>query len=277
MFITRTISGAVMLGLSVLFIILGGIPLAGVTMLLSVGAYYEMTKALFGKRKFNALTVFGYIAIAAYYVAVAVAPEPVWLLMVVVFAITLFLAIYVVSFPKYDVNDTMQAIFAFVYGPLLLSFLPLTRGLENGKYIVWMIYISSWGYDTCAYLVGVTTAKTCGNHKIFPKLSPKKSLEGIIGGVVGAALIALLYGNLVMKKYTDIPNVQWMCVIMAAVGALIAQVGDLAASAVKRNKEIKDYSKLIPGHGGILDRFDSMMFTAPITYFLALLLLSVNG
>ena len=276
MFITRTISGAVLVLVSFLFIWLGGPFIAGFAMLLSIGAFYEMTKALgtFKEKPFNALTVWGYISIIAYYILVAFSVDRMWLVICIALSVILLLSVYVLSFPKYDVNEVMGAAFAYIYAPLMLSFLPLTRYLENGKLIVWIIYVCAWGYDTCAYLVGVSTAKTVGNHKIFPKLSPKKSLEGIIGGVIGAALLTLLYGKLAMGNISGISESSGMFLIIGAVGALIAQLGDLAASAVKRNKNIKDYSHLIPGHGGILDRFDSIIFTAPVTYLLYVLLIS---
>ena len=104
-----------------------------------------------------------------------------------------------------------------------------------------------------------------------PKLSPKKSVEGGIGGVAGAALIAVLYGLAINHWGNADVNVLSFAVIGAA-GGMISQVGDLGASAIKRNYGIKDYGKLIPGHGGILDRFDSVIFTAPIIYYLAVLI-----
>ena len=277
MFLTRLISGAVLLILSFTFIYFGGYALAGICLLLSVTAYHEMMKALHkGDKKYlDALSIFGYIAIVIYYALLAFTNQTTLLCMAVVFSIIIFLTIYVLFFPKFVVEEVMGSIFAYLYAPLMLSFVYLTRELTNGSYIVWMIFISSWGYDTCAYCVGMLTGKTIGNHKCFPKLSPKKSYEGLIGGVIGAALIAWLYGHFYMGVHvTDIPNLEWMLAIIAAVGAFIAQVGDLAASAVKRNKDIKDYGNCIPGHGGVLDRFDSMIFTAPITYFLAVLLLN---
>ena len=106
-----------------------------------------------------------------------------------------------------------------------------------------------------------------------PKLSPKKSIEGAVGGVVGAALLGAAYAAILNRTVavTGAGVVQYA--IICAVGALISMVGDLAASAIKRNHEIKDYGNLIPGHGGILDRFDSVIFTAPIIYYMAIMLL----
>ena len=135
----------------------------------------------------------------------------------------------------------------------MLSCIYETRSLEGGKYLVWLIFLCSWGCDTCAYCVGMLF----GKHKMAPVLSPKKSIEGAVGGVLGAALLGAIYAA-ATGAYNPNP----------AHTPLISMVGDLAASAIKRNFEIKDYGKLIPGHGGILDRFDSVIFTAPIIFYL---------
>ena len=115
-----------------------------------------------------------------------------------------------------------------------------------------------------AYCVGMLI----GKHKMAPVLSPKKSVEGGIGGIVGAALIGVLYALAINKWGGAGVGVAEFAIIGAAGGA-ISQIGDLAASAIKRNYNIKDYGKLIPGHGGILDRFDSVIITAPLIYFLS--------
>ena len=158
----------------------------------------------------------------------------------------------------------MACFFAIVYVAVMLSFIYLTRMLPNGQYHVWLIFLCSWGCDTCAYCVGMLI----GKHKMAPVLSPKKSVEGAVGGVIGAALLGTVYG-----AATGGPMMEYA--LICAVGALISMVGDLAASAIKRNQEIKDYGTLIPGHGGILDRFDSVIFTAPVIYFLAKTVLGI--
>lgn len=112
-----------------------------------------------------------------------------------------------------------------------------------------------------------------GKHKLAPVLSPKKSIEGAVGGVVGAGLVGALFGWLVLERVFADQNITWIAAVICAAGAVISQVGDLAASGIKRNHNIKDYGKLIPGHGGIMDRFDSVLFTAPIIYYLAILLI----
>ena len=115
--------------------------------------------------------------------------------------------------------------------------------------------------------------KLIGRKKIFPVLSPKKSLEGCIGGVLGTALLGWLYGYFFVEKAFPDRSIAWVMALICAAGAVMSMVGDLAASAVKRNMVIKDYGNLIPGHGGIMDRFDSMIVTAPMTYFLTVLML----
>ena len=145
----------------------------------------------------------------------------------------------------------------------------MTRELELGIYFVWLILISAWGCDTCAYAVGMLI----GKKKIFPNLSPKKSLEGCIGGVAGAMIIGALYGHFFVEASFPERSVAWIIALICGFGALCSMVGDLAASGIKRNAGIKDYGNLIPGHGGIMDRFDSMIVTAPLVYFMAAFLL----
>ena len=175
------------------------------------------------------------------------------------------MAVYVFTYPKYQAGQVMTTFFGFFYVAVMLSCVYLTRMLPNGIYYIWLIFLCSWGCDTCAYCVGMLI----GRHKLAPVLSPKKSIEGAVGGVVGAALLTLIYG-FALKGAMGIPAAQvYVMAGISAAGALVSMVGDLAASAIKRNYEIKDYGKLIPGHGGILDRFDSVIFTAPIIFFLA--------
>ena len=146
---------------------------------------------------------------------------------------------------------------------VMLSYIYQIRVLPGGAFTVWLVFICSWGCDTCAYCVGMLF----GKHKLAPVLSPGKSVEGALGGIVGSALVGALYAYFLVEKVVSEQEVTWVFVLISAAGAVISQVGDLAASAIKRNHDIKDYGHLIPGHGGILDRFDSMLFTAPAIYF----------
>ena len=161
--------------------------------------------------------------------------------------------------------ESLLAFFGIVYVAVMLSYVYQIRVLKNGVYLAFLVFICSWGCDTCAYCVG----KTMGKHKMAPVLSPKKSVEGAVGGVLGTALLTVLYAFIFrVQMGLEVRGIIVLAVISAVAG-LISMVGDLTASAIKRNYDIKDYGTLIPGHGGIMDRFDSMMITAPIIYYLA--------
>ncbi|MDE7201599.1 MAG: phosphatidate cytidylyltransferase, partial [Lachnospiraceae bacterium] len=250
---------------------------------ISVIGYLELTKACGVRKeeekKLNALEIVGILAVTGYYTAIYIKhpdagtlhflPMIGFTVLDTGFMISLFLSlilmmsVYVFSFPKFSAHQVMAAYFSLVYAPVMLSFVFLTRQFEHGIYLVWMIFISSWISDTCAYLVGVMI----GRHKLAPVLSPKKSIEGSIGGIAGAALVGALFGYY-LDSVLGADQFAFLLFMVGGVGSVISQIGDLAASAIKRNYDIKDYGKLIPGHGGIMDRFDSVIFTAPITYFL---------
>lgn len=180
----------------------------------------------------------------------------------------LLMTVYVICFPKYDSNQFMASYTGFVYVAVMLSYVFRIRALEDGIILIWLVYICTWINDTCAYLVGVLI----GKHKMTPKLSPKKSYEGAIGGIAGTALIGALYGYIFRGMLVNFVNPVFVCAIACSLGAFLSIFGDLAASAIKRNHDIKDYGKIIPGHGGILDRFDSMIFTAPVVYLVIVFL-----
>lgn len=273
MFKTRLLSGIGLVLVSLGTILYGGLALAGILLLISCLGFLELTKAcnIHGedeeKRK-NSLEIAGLLAIIAYYAGLYGGLDNVYLVMIVVLAFIATLFVYVFSYPKYHSDQVMSAFFSYLYAPVMLSFIYLTRYLEQGFYVVWLIFIASWGCDTCAYCVGMLWGKMFGNHKMAPKLSPKKSIEGAVGGVIGAALLGMLYAEILVQNQAVSQNVIWIFALLCAIGGLISMVGDLAASAIKRNHDIKDYGHCIPGHGGIMDRFDSVIITAPIIYFL---------
>ena len=273
MFKTRLISGIVLVILAIVFIGFGGELLAAGMGLISLVGMFELYRVL--KMERTPLAMVCYAAMLAYYIALIWNFWPVGggstiMVFAIALLLILLLAVYVFSYPKYQAYQVMGAFFGCFYVAVMLSYVFFTRELPKGAYLVWLIFICSWGCDTCAYCVGVLF----GKHKMAPVLSPKKSVEGAIGGVVGAMLLTLIFGFALRAKLEI--GVQDILLLTAgtAVGALISMVGDLAASAIKRNYEIKDYGKLIPGHGGILDRFDSMIITAPIVYYLCVFVLA---
>ena len=263
MFRTRVISSIFLVAIALVTILLGGPVLILTVLFISLVGMQELYNAM-GIEKFTVLPVMGFIGAAGYDAVIYFCPEPYYLVGVVA-SLTIILMTYVFTFPRYIAEEVMTVFFGVVYVAVMLGFIYVTRMGYEGKILVWLIFLSSWGADTCAYLVG----RKLGKHKMAPVLSPKKSVEGAVGGVVGAGLMGLAFG-LIFKE----PYIRYM--IICAAGALISMVGDLAASAIKRDKGIKDYGKLIPGHGGILDRFDSVIFTAPVIYFLSLLLIGTK-
>lgn len=272
MFMTRLFSSILLVIAALVTLLQGGYLLAAVLLLISLLACFELYKACGiheGDKKINALEVVGGIGIVVYYAVLVWSDAPNGPMLTLIFTLAAFMAVYVFTFPGFHAAQVMAAFFCFVYAPVMLGFIYMTRELSYGIYIVWMIFISSWICDSCAYLAGILL----GKHKLAPKLSPKKSIEGAVGGVVGSALVGGLYGYLVVERAVPGQRVTLIFVVISAVGAVISQIGDLAASAIKRNHEIKDYGHLIPGHGGIMDRFDSVIFTAPMIYALAVLLI----
>ena len=183
-------------------------------------------------------------------------------------ALMLLMTIYVFTFPKFTTEQITVAFFGIFYVGMMFSYLYQVRSMPDGKYLVWLIVLSSWGCDTCAYCAGMLL----GKHKMAPKLSPKKTVEGAVGGVLGAALLGFLYGVYFEGHMVELARPGVISAAACAIAAVISQIGDLAASAIKRNHGVKDYGHLIPGHGGILDRFDSMIFTAPAIYFAVMFL-----
>ena len=263
MFKTRLISGILLVAAALLTIITGGAVLWTVLLCISVIGAEELYRAMdVHKNGFGLLETAACLGILLYYGAAALDFGR-YGMMAVILALILILFVYVFTYPKYDAHQIAAAFLGIVYVAVMLSYIYLTRNLENGHFIVWLIFLCSWGCDTCAYCVGMLI----GKHKMAPVLSPKKSVEGAVGGVIGAALLGVAYA-----AATKGPMAEYA--VICAAGALISMVGDLAASAVKRNQGIKDYGKLIPGHGGILDRFDSVIITAPVIYYMAVLLLS---
>ena len=270
MFKHRLISGVILVVLALIFIITGGYLLLAVCGIISLIGLRELYKVF--KIEKTLLGHIGYIATVVFYLNLVFGFIPEMMMFAIALLIVCMCA-YVFRYPKFHASQVMAAFFGVFYVAVMISYVYQTRSLTGGLFLVWLIFLCSWGCDTCAYCVGMLI----GKHKMAPVLSPKKSVEGAIGGVIGAAVLAVIYG-LVFKGAmgADRQTIVMMAIICAA-GALLSMVGDLAASAIKRNYEIKDYGKLIPGHGGILDRFDSVIFTAPVIFYLAKYLIPMMG
>lgn len=264
MFKTRLISGIVLVIIALATIISGSWILFFTLLAVSLIGMRELYKVMkVSDEHVTVLELVGYLGAVLYYIAMK-ADFGNYGTMAIIISMILILFVYVFGYPKYHAEQVMAAFFGVIYVAVMLSFIYLTRSLPDGKFLVWLIFLCSWGCDTCAYCAGMLI----GKHKMAPVLSPKKSIEGAVGGVAGAALLGVIYAAATQGKMAEYA-------LICAVGALISMVGDLAASAIKRNQNIKDYGKLIPGHGGILDRFDSVIITAPVIYYLAKTILGI--
>ncbi len=183
----------------------------------------------------------------------------------------LFLHVIVTDM-KINVIDIAVSLFGYIYVVGFFAFIPLVFGFEKdgvnlGKYYIWFLFITTWGSDMLAYLIGCKF----GKHK-FSKISPNKSIEGCIAGLLAGVLLSLV--ATVILNYFFALQINYLVIGAISVGlSLIGQIGDFAASAIKRYFGVKDFSNLLPGHGGLIDRFDSVIFTAPFAYYLITLFL----
>jgi len=177
----------------------------------------------------------------------------------------LFLQVIVTEM-KTNFNDLVYTFVGIIYIAFCVGSMSMVRNLENGKILIWYIFWAGWSTDVFAYAIG----RRFGKHK-FSKVSPKKSIEGCVAGTIGAIIVALVYTYFI-NTYSAVQYSYVNISIISLILSLVGQVGDFAASTIKRYVEIKDYSNLIPGHGGMLDRIDSIMFIAPFAYMLLNLL-----
>lgn len=272
MFRTRLLSGIVLMAIAIASLVYGGYVLFGLIAVISVIGLYELYRAVGMEKSLPAVA--GYLSSIVLDVlllnraslltdttenAIRYAKYHEYIILWLVLTLIVLMAMYVIAYPKYHASQITMLVFGLIYVTVMLSFVFRLRYVENGILYVWLIFIGAWGSDTCAYCVG----KLLGRHKMPSELSPNKTIEGCAGGVIGAALIGFLFA---LAFFRD-ADYWWQFAIIGGVSSVISQIGDLAASAIKRNHGIKDYGKLIPGHGGILDRFDSIIFIAPIVYY----------
>lgn len=179
------------------------------------------------------------------------------IIMVLLFLIVIF------SELKTNIVDVSVTLFGVIYIVGFISYISILYGLDEvGKYFIWYIFMASWGSDVLAYCIG----KSFGKHK-FSKISPNKSIEGCIAGAVGGTALVLAYTvalNMIFGMQIDYVIIGFIGLILSILG----QIGDFSASSIKRYAGVKDFSNLIPGHGGMIDRIDSVIFIAPFTYYL---------
>ena len=176
-------------------------------------------------------------------------------------AVWVFIAVAVSLIYGWKINergpyDSAATLTALVYIPFFTYHIVLID-MTGYKEFIWIVVIAAFGSDIFAYFTGYFL----GKHKMAPNLSPKKTIEGAVGGLAGSSLFSWLFGFIFMR------DMALVCLVLGLVGGAAGMAGDLTASAFKRKMGIKDYGNLIPGHGGIMDRFDSVIFVAPVVYY----------
>lgn len=168
------------------------------------------------------------------------------------------------------IRRASATLMGLIYVPVMFGHLLLFETVNKGVYYMWMIFVIAFSTDTAAYFIG----KSIGNRKIAPLISPKKTIAGSMGGLVVAALCTVLYGS-ILSAYFSFVLPWYLYLIVGVFGSIAGQCGDLTASMIKRKAKIKDFGHILPGHGGILDRFDSILFIIPLIYIFARLTIGI--
>lgn len=267
----RLIIGAIGTVIAVAVLLLGELVLGVIVSVLALMALTEMFSALGFFKKNIPLAVIGYIAGAVILILNVLSGNainyllltPLCFELLIAFMIVLFVYM-VLSHRKTTFSDVAMCMFVTFYVTEFFSCLILIRYGFNGELMIWVPLIIAWLSDTMAYTFG----RLFGKHKLIPEVSPKKTVEGAIGGVFGGIAFMCVFGLVCMNFFDK--HVNWLnIVILGGVGAVLSQFGDLAASWIKREQGVKDYGSILPGHGGIMDRFDSVLVVAPFVYFTA--------
>ena len=266
--ITTTVIG---LPIVILFLVLGNKYMLDIAFaIIALIAMHEYAKCVSHKAK--VISWIGYLCAASLSLIHVVSSSTINFVATLgapILLLILFLHV-IISNMKITFQDISFTLMGIAYIFCFILFLPLTYGIEgdiSGKILIWYILFAAWGTDVFAYLIGKYFGKTR-----FSKVSPNKTVEGCLAGIVSAVMFSLLY-TLFINNYFNLEISYVTITIISAVLSVIGQIGDFSASAIKRYFEVKDFSELFPGHGGMIDRIDSVMFIAPFAYLLLTLFL----
>lgn len=260
----RIITGAILAVLVIVLVVFSGTWFFPVVMtLLTALGTYEMLGCV-GTKKVYLISIPTLIAsissaVCAYFFGYAAC------LAIIMMYLTALLGMCVFFDEKVKVNDVFCTFTSTLYVMLCFAaFITIRKIPDTGLYLFLLIFVAAWITDTFAYFTGVFI----GKHKLIPRISPKKTVEGSVGGIVFCVIAFAVYGN-VLHRFFDVQVNFPVLISVGFVMSIIAQIGDLIASAIKRSYGIKDYGNLFPGHGGVLDRFDSIMILSPFLLFAA--------
>ena len=260
LYLKRWLTGLILAAVIFVIIIFGSaLALAAVIALFAVGGVWEYNNIVFGEKGFRSEKIEGMIFAAVIPLAMLYGDGR-FAIAVVASCILIAFIVFLGSAKeeKIDVTAVAKVIFGLMYIPFLISHFVLLRKLDNG--VLWVIFVLVLAFagDITALYVG----KYFGKHKLIPAVSPGKTIEGTIGLFAGSTVACVIYGYFVFPQVSLIA-----LAVLAFVGSIVGQLGDLSESAIKRNYGLKDASSLLPGHGGLLDRMDCLMFISPFVYY----------
>lgn len=264
---TRIWTGVVGLPLLILIMYLGGFILVlGVSALAFFGII-EYTRAVnrMFRPKINRILM---IALAV--MLMVTIKLDYYFLMPVLLVSFIVIFCYEILSGNVEIQRGSATLMGLIYVPVMFGHLFLFETVNKGAYYMWLIFVIAFTTDTAAYFIG----KSIGNRKIAPLISPKKTIAGSVGGVIVAALCTILYGT-ILSSYFSFVLPWYLYLIIGVFGSIAGQCGDLMASMIKRKAKIKDFGTILPGHGGILDRFDSILFIIPLIYIFAKLTIGI--
>lgn len=255
---SRLITGLILVSLLIVVLLADSMFLQIVAFLAGALVLYELYKAT-GIIEQKTIFVMGFLPLAALWLN-----NPTLIgLFTFIYVVLLFTCLLVMK-SKLSFNDIALVFFisyAFVF---MIKHLVMVRLMSDiGAIAIWAVFVGACLSDTFAYFCGTLF----GKHKIAPSISPKKTVEGSIGAILGTILSFLVYG-LVIVLTTDLKVNFILIMLLGFVCSVFAQFGDLSASVIKRECQIKDFGSLFPGHGGLMDRLDSILFVAPVVYYL---------
>lgn len=271
----RVISGLIGFPIVVVIMLLGNLSVHVIDIaicILAVISMYEFLHCFKSTKKANPISWVCYmfcLIISIIHCIPQVIPNE-FLVYIIAIAIPLLITVLfaqvIITNLKINIVDIAVTLLGICYVAVFFAFIPLVFGMKNGNFFIWYIIFSAWGTDVFAYVIG----KRFGKHK-FSQISPNKSIEGCISGTIGAIIICIVYTIFINKVYVF--NINYLVVaFITFILSIVGQLGDFSASSIKRYVGVKDFSNLIPGHGGILDRFDSLIFIAPFAYLLLMLI-----
>lgn len=257
----RFISAMVVLPIAIITILLGGAPLYILATFVASVGIFEIYRAF---KVDNKGILYYSIFLVIIYFSILFLNYQQYLRFFYGYLFLSILFIYVFQFPKLTIHTIARIIFGSIYVVYLLTFIFLVRQEPHiGIWMIWFIFAIAVGSDTGAYFIGVRF----GKHKLVPQLSPNKTIEGSVGGFIGSAILCLAVSILLWLIGIPLSTAQIILLtVTGAIGSIPSQIGDLVASGIKRETQIKDFGKIMPGHGGVLDRIDSFLVVAPYVY-----------